>query len=87
MKTLLLIFSGIASFLVAYVFVINLKYSFELNYILFMSLLILLFLVFITLSILIYTKKTKSKTLFYNSYSNKRTKNDGSDKFYNFLEK
>lgn len=85
MKTLYLILSNVASLVFGYLFVSNLKYSFEFSYILMMSLFFILFLIFIILSVLSVPNKTKSKSLFYNSYSNRRTKNAEFDKFYSFM--
>jgi len=87
MKTLFSILSNLASLILGYAFVTNLKYSFEFSYILFMTMLLLLFFIFIILSVLCFTKRTKSKSLFYNSYSDRRTKNEDFDKYYSFLNK
>lgn len=85
MKTLLLILSNLATLFFGYTFVTNLKYSLELNYLIFMTLLVLLFFIFIILSVLSFQKRQKSKSLFYNSYSAKRTKNQEFDKYYSFM--
>jgi len=87
MKTLFSILSNLASLILGYAFVTNLKYSFEFSYILFMTMLLLLFFIFIILSVLCFTKRNKSKSLFYNSYSDRRTKNEDFDKYYSFLNK
>ena len=87
MKTLFSLLSNIASIAFGYTFISNLKYSLELNYIIFMSLLIILFFIFIILSILSFPNKQKSKTLFYNSYSDKRIKNQDFDRQYSFINK
>lgn len=85
MKTLFLILSNFASIAFGYIFVSNIKYSLDLGYIVFMSLLMLLFFIFIILSILSFPKRQKSKRLFYNSYSDRRIKNQEFDKFYSFI--
>lgn len=81
MKTLYLLLSNLASLFVGYVFVSNLKYSVDFQHIIFMSLLVILFLIFIILGILSVAKRGKAKRLIYNSYSGQRTKDD---KFYSF---
>lgn len=85
MKTLYLFLSNLASLILGYVFVANLKHSVEFSYLIFMSLLGILFFIFIILSVLSFQKRTKSKSLFYNSYSDKRTKNDEFDRYYSFM--
>jgi uncharacterized membrane protein YccC len=87
MKTLYSILSFLGAVVLGYTFLANLKYSFELNYILFMSMLAILFFIFVILSVLSTSKKPRSKSLFYNSYSNRRTKNEEFDKYYSFLKK
>ena len=87
MKTLYSILSNLGTLILGYTFLANLKYSLELNYILFMSMLAVLFFIFVILSILSTSKKSKSKSLFYNSYSDRRTKNEEFDKYYSFLNK
>ena len=85
MKTLYLSLSHLASVVFGYLFVTNLKYSFELSYIIIMSLLLILFFIFLIISVLNFPKRTKSRSLFYNSYSDRRTKNEEFDKFYSFM--
>lgn len=85
MKTLYLILSNLASLVFGYVFITNLKYSFDFSYLIFMSLLLILFFIFLIVSILNFPKRTKSRSLFYNSYSDRRTKNEEFDKFYSFM--
>lgn len=85
MKTVYLILSNLASLVLGYMFITNLKYSFEFSYLIFMSLLLILFFIFIIVSILNFPKRTKSKSLFYNSYSDRRTKNDEFDRYYSFM--
>ncbi len=85
MKTLYLILSNAASLVFGYLFISNLKYSVDLSYIIIMSLLFILFFIFIILSVLSFPKRSKSKSLFYNSYSDRRTKNAEFDKFYSFM--
>lgn len=87
MKTLYLFLSNLASIFLGYTFITNLKYSFEFSYVVFMSLLIILFFIFVILTILSSQKKAKSKSLFYNSYSDKRTKNEEFDRHYSFMNK
>lgn len=87
MKTLLLLLSNLASLAFGYTFVSNLKYSVDLNYLIFMSLLLILFFIFIILSVLSFPKRQKSRSIFYNSYSERRTKNEEFDKLYSFLNK
>lgn len=45
-----------------------------------------LFLIFVVLSVLSAAGKPKSKSLFYNSYSDRRTKNEDFDKYYSFMK-
>jgi hypothetical protein len=85
MKTLYSLLSHLASMVLAYTFVSNLKYSSEFSYLLIMSMVAILFFIFIILSVLSFPKRTKTKSLFYNSYSDKRTKNDDFDKYYSFM--
>ena len=85
MKTIYLILSHLASVVFGYLFIINLKYSFELSYLILMSLLLILFFIFLIISVLNFPKRTKSRSLFYNSYSDRRTKNEEFDKFYSFM--
>ncbi|MGV3697434.1 hypothetical protein [Flavobacterium sp.] len=85
MKTLYLILSNLASLVFGYLFISNLKYSIDLSYILLMSMLLVLFFIFLVISIMNFPKRTKSRTLFYNSYSDRRTKNVEFDKFYSFM--
>lgn len=85
MKTLYLLLSNLASLFLGYTFIINLKYSFEFGYIIFMSLLAILFFIFVILTVLSSQRKPKSRSLFYNSYSSKRTKNEEFDRNYSFM--
>ena len=85
MKTLYTILANLASLVFGYVFVSNLKYSTDFSYLIFMSLLAILFFIFVIVSILSFPKRAKSKRLFYNSYSDRRTKNEEFDKFYSFM--
>ena len=85
MNTLYSILSSLAALAFGYAFMSNLEYSFEFNYVVFMLLLVLLFFIFVIISALIAPKKIKTKSLFYNSYSDKRTKNDEFDKHYSFM--
>lgn len=85
MKTLYLLMSNLGSLVFGYLFVTNLKYSFEFSYIIFMALLFILFFICVILSILSSPKRPKSRSLFYNSYSDRRTKNQEFDKYYSFM--
>ena len=85
MKTLYLLLSNLASLVLGYMFVTNLKHSVEFSYLVFMSMLGILFFIFIILSVLSFQKRPKSKSLFYNSYSDKRTKNEKFDRYYSFM--
>ncbi len=85
MKTVYLILSHMASVVFGYLFITNLKYSFELSYLIVMSLLLILFFIFLIVSVLNFPKKPKPRSLFYNSYSGKRTKNEDFDKNYSFM--
>lgn len=87
MKTIFTLLANLASLAFGYVFVANLKYSSDFRYIIFMSLLGILFLIFIILGVLSFPKRTKSKRLFYNSYSNNRIKNEEFDRSYSFMNK
>lgn len=86
MKTLYTLLSNFASLVLGYAFVANLKYSLEFSSILFMVMLIILFFISVILSILSFSKRTKSRALFYNSYSDRRIKNQDFDKHYSFLQ-
>lgn len=81
MKTLYFFLANLASLVVGYAFVFNFKYSVDFQHIIFMILLAILFLIFIILGILSFPKREKTRRLFYNSYSERRTKDD---KFYSF---
>lgn len=81
MKTLYSLLANLASLAFGYVFVSNLKYSADFRYLIFMSLLAILVFIFIILGILSFPKRGKTRRLLYNSYSDRRTKND---KFYSF---
>lgn len=85
MKTLYSILSNLASLAFGYLFVSNLKQPNDFSHMIFMSMLVVLFLIFIVLGILSFPKRPKSRSLFYNSYSNRRTKNEEFDKFYSFM--
>ncbi len=87
MKTLYSILSGLVAIAFGYVFVINLRNSFEFNYIIFMSLLAILFFIFVIISVLSSPRRQRSRSIFYNSYSDRRTKNAEFDKYYSFLHK
>ena len=87
MKTIYFFFSILTSLVLGFIFVSNLQYSFEFNYLVFMFLLGLLFFIFVIFSIVTAEKRPKSRSLFYNSYSERRTKNEEFDKDYSFLNK
>ncbi|MCF6132879.1 hypothetical protein [Flavobacterium wongokense] len=82
MKTIFTLLANLASLAFGYVFVSNLKQSADFGYLIYMSLLVILFFIFIILGVLSFPKKGKSRRLFYNSYSDRRTKDD---KFYSFM--
>lgn len=86
MKTLYSLLSNLGTLVLGYTFLANLKYSLEFNYIIFMSMIGVLFLIFVVLSVLSAAGKPKSKSLFYNSYSDRRTKNEDFDKYYSFMK-
>ncbi|MEO5777829.1 MAG: hypothetical protein ABIQ27_13065 [Flavobacterium sp.] len=85
MKTLYPFLSNLASLAIGYIFVTNLKFSLEFNYIVIMSLLGILFFIFVIISVLTSSKRPRSRSLFYNSYSDRRTKNQEFDKYYSFM--
>ncbi|UPT69829.1 MAG: hypothetical protein M0D53_11860 [Flavobacterium sp. JAD_PAG50586_2] len=85
MKTIYSLLANVASLSFGYAFATNLKYSTDFSYLIFMSLLAILFFIFIILGVLSFPKRTKSKSLFYNSYSDRRTKNEDFDKYYSFM--
>ena len=87
MKTLYSIVSALVAMVLGYTFISYLEYSFEFNYIVFMSLLAILFFIFVIISVINSPTKPKSKSVFYNSYSNKRIKNEDFDNSYSFLNK
>lgn len=85
MKTIFTLLANLASLGFGYTFIANLKYSFDFRYLIFMSLLLILFFIFLILGVMSFPKRVKSKRLFYNSYSNLRTKNEQFDKYYSFM--
>jgi hypothetical protein len=88
MKTIILFLSIVFLALFGYIFAINLKDSSETNYIIFMSLLVILMLICVVVLILnfpIFSRnKRRFKSLIYNSYSDKRVKNNGFDKHFTY---
>lgn len=86
MKTIYSLLANMVSLVFGYAFVANLKYSSDFSYLIFMSLLVILCLIFIVLGIMSFPKRSKSKSLFYNSYSDRRVKNAEFDKFYSFMK-
>lgn len=85
MKTIYSIMANLASLSFGYVFVSNLNHTVDFRYIVFMSMLAVLFFIFIILGILSFPKRPKSRRLFYNSYSDQRIKNSEFDRFYSFM--
>lgn len=87
MKTLYFFLSTLSSLFLGFTFVSNLEYSFEFNYVVFMFMVAVLFFIFVIFSILSIERRPKSKSLFYNSYSERRVRNEEFDKDYSFLNK
>lgn len=83
MKTFTLVLSNLLLFFISYVFYNNFKSSTELNYLLFMALLVVSMLICVLTSIIniiqLLDNKKRNKTLHYNSYSDSRIKDN---KFY-----
>jgi cytochrome bd-type quinol oxidase subunit 2 len=73
MKTLILLLSVAFLGVFGYIFAVNIKDSLDVNYLIFMSLLVILMLICIVISILnfptIVRNKKRFKSLIYNSYS------------------
>ncbi len=84
MKVLILLLSLLVFGASGYFFVKDLTYATEINYLIYMSLLVVLMLICIVgilISLpLILRQRNKVKHLIYNSYSNKRIKNDNFDR-------
>lgn len=85
MKTIYSLLAYSASLVFGYVFVSNLKHRLDFSHIIFLSLLVLLFFIFMILGTMSFPRRHRSRRLFYNSYSNQRTKNESFDKFYSFM--
>lgn len=89
MKSLSLIISSIVLVIAGYFFIADFKYSTEPNYLIYMSmLLILMFICILGIVInlpMIRTGRKKVRTLIYNSYSNKRIKNKSFDSRFEIL--
>lgn len=89
MKSLSLIISSIVLIIAGYYFVVDFRYSTESNYIIYMSMLVILMFICI-LGIVINLPmlrmgRRKVRTLIYNSYSNKRVKNKSFDSRFEIL--
>lgn len=88
MKTLILFLSVLFLMVFGYVFTNNIKDSNDTNYLIFMSLLIISMLICVVVFILnfpqINRSKRRFKSLIYNSYSDRRVKNNGFDKHYSY---
>lgn len=89
MKTLILFLSVFFLMVFGYVFSNNIQDSNDTNYLIFMALLIISMLICIVIFILnfpnINRNKRRFKSLIYNSYSERRVKNDGFDKQYSYI--
>lgn len=90
MKTLTLILSTIIFVVSGYFLIADFKISKDTNYNIYLCLLIILMLICI-LGILInlpflLSKRNKKRQIIYNSYSDKRTKNETFDKNFKLLE-
>ncbi|MGC4041643.1 MAG: hypothetical protein QM710_12875 [Flavobacterium sp.] len=86
MKTIYSLLANMASLAFGYAFVSNLKYSSDFSYLIFMSLLVILTFIFIILGIMSFPKRSKPKSFFYNSYSDRRVKNAEFDNFFSFIK-
>ncbi len=89
MKSLSLIISTIVLVIAGYFFIVDFRYSTESNYIIYMSMLVILMFIcilgiVINLPILRLGRK-KVHTLIYNSYSDKRVKNKNFDSRFEIL--
>ena len=91
MKTFSLLLSVIVFTVSGYYFTTSLKYSVETNYIIYMLLLLILMLICVLGMIINAPSFLKNRrrmgALIYNSYSDKRTRNEGFDKTFHFLKK
>ncbi len=89
MKTLSLIISSIALCVATYFFASDFKFSTESNYLIYMSmLLILMFICILGIVInlpIINLQRKKVRTLIYNSYSEKRIRNKSFDSRFEIL--
>lgn len=90
MKTLTILLSTLVFVVSAYFLIADFRISNETNYNIYLCLLIILMLICI-ISILInlpfnLSEKKKYRTIIYNSYSNKRTRNQTFDKNFKFLK-
>ncbi|HEX8562661.1 MAG TPA: hypothetical protein VF676_06755 [Flavobacterium sp.] len=89
MKSLSLIISSVVLLLAGYFFATDFQYSTESNYLIYMSMLVILMSIcilgiIINLPMLRVGRK-KVRTLIYNSYSNKRIKNKSFDSRFEIL--
>jgi len=87
MKTLYSILANLASLVFGYLFVSHLNQANDFSHVLIMSMLALLFFIFVILGILSFPKRAKQRSFFYNSYSSRRTKNDDFDRLYSLMNK
>lgn len=90
MKTFILILSTIVFVVSGYFLIADFKISNETNFNIYLCLLIILMLICI-IGILInlpftLSEKKKHRPIIYNSYSNKRTRNQTFDKKFSFLD-
>ena len=89
MKSLSLIISSIALLVAGYFFAVDFKFSTESNYLIYMSmLLILMFICIIGIVInlpMLHLGPKKVRTLIYNSYSEKRIPNKSFDSRFEIL--
>ncbi|HEX8577441.1 MAG TPA: hypothetical protein VF677_14215 [Flavobacterium sp.] len=91
MKTFSLLLSVIVFTVSGYYFTTSLKYSLETNYVIYMLLLLILMLICVVGMIInapsFMKNRRRMKELIYNSYSDKRTRNENFDKTFHFLKK
>lgn len=89
MKLLSLILSSLVFMISAYFFVVDFKLSAEMNYIVYMSMLLILMCICIIGMVvnvsLIRIGRKRVNTLIYNSYSQKRIKNKSFDRQFEIL--
>ncbi len=89
MKLLSLIMSSLVFMISAYFFVVDFRFSAEINHIIYMSMLMILMCICIIGMVinvsLIRIGRKRVKTIIYNSYSNKRIKNSHFDRQFEVL--